>query len=59
MNIILFVAMHFFSAFGIINLAVDNSKKLKKKSALRVMTILLITLGLIGNYFLAKNLLSQ
>lgn len=61
MNIILFIALHFFSAFGIFHFFYEenykNLEKLKKSKSLRVFIILIFTLGMIGNFFLSKYLL--
>ncbi len=60
MNIILFIAVHFFSAFGIFYFFNEkNVEKLKDRSILKIAIILLIMFGLIGNYFLSEYILTK
>jgi len=63
MNYIYFILLNLFSSFGIFHFFYEdnylNQEKLKKSKFLRVLIIIIFTLGLIGNFFLSKYLLEK
>jgi len=63
MNYIYFITLNFFSAFGIFyffyHTNFEKGEKLMKHKSLKILIIILLTVGLIGNFFLSKQLLGK